>query len=80
MADIITNDDAKFESLPRNTFLAKCLWLKCANSCPKTEASCASLSAFKNRPPFTPIIPPGAAKAFNDLSSIRTIENSLSST
>ena len=38
------------------------------------------LSAFRNKPPFTPIIPPGAANAFRELSSIIRILNCLSLT
>ena len=41
-----------------------------ANSCAITDASTFQLSALRNSPPLTPIIPPGAAKAFNELSSI----------
>ena len=45
-----------------------------------TEANCDSLSAFRNRPPLIPTIPPGAAKALRDGSSIKRTVKFLSFT
>ena len=78
--DTITNADERLLSFDFRTFLAKCLWLKWANSWAKTDENCPSLSACKKSPPFTPIIPPGAAKALSELSSISKILNDLFAT
>ena len=45
-----------------------------------TDENCASLSAFRNKPPLTPITPPGAAKAFKESSSINSTVKRLSLT
>ena len=80
IVEAITNAEAKFVSFDRKIFLAKCLWLRWASSCARTDENWPSLSAFKKSPPFTPITPPGAAKALRESSSINRIVKYLSFT
>ena len=60
--------------------LAKCLWLKWANSWHITDANSVSKSVLRNIPLLIPIIPPGAANALIDSSSITTNSYLLSLT